>query len=88
LIPEKEFPMLVFTRNVNEQIVILIPDQAEIVITYTHRERNGKIRLGIEAPREVTVHRREVWERVKARSLSVSRHPMRDNQLTFPLSGS
>ena len=27
--------------------------------------RGDKVRLGIEAPREVTVHRREVYEKIK-----------------------
>ena len=53
--------MLVFTRKRNEQVVI---DQ-NIVITVV--EITGdRIRLGIEAPREVPVHRREVYDAIHA----------------------
>jgi sRNA-binding carbon storage regulator CsrA len=71
LIREKEFPMLVFTRDIGDEVVILIPDQPEIVIKYTRKHRHSKIVLGIQAPREVTVHRREVWEGIKARALAL-----------------
>lgn len=50
--------MLVLTRNLGEQIVI----GEEIVITVVAATR-GRIRVRIEAPPEVSVHRREVQER-------------------------
>ncbi len=51
--------MLVFTRKKNEQVVI----DENIVITVV--EISGeRIRLGIEAPREVPVHRREVYDAI------------------------
>lgn len=52
--------MLVLSRKKNESIVI----RDDIVITVVD-VRGDKVRLGIEAPREVTVHRREVYEAIK-----------------------
>jgi carbon storage regulator len=49
--------MLVFTRGKKQQIVI----DDNIVVTVVDI-RGEKIRLGIEAPREVAVHRREVHD--------------------------
>lgn len=56
--------MLVLSRKVGERIVL--PD---CNVTVTLLEINGnKIRLGISAPPEVTVHREEIWRRLKAAS--------------------
>jgi len=52
--------MLVFARKEQESIII----RDDIVITVT-KVQGDKVRLGIEAPREVTVHRREVYEKLK-----------------------
>lgn len=52
--------MLVLSRKKNESIVI----NDDIVIMVVD-VRGDKVRLGIQAPREVTVHRREVYEAIK-----------------------
>ena len=52
--------MLVLSRKKSETIVI----GDDIVITVVEIRRD-KVRLGIEAPKEVTVHRREVYEAIK-----------------------
>ena len=49
--------MLVLSRKKNESIVI----DENIVITVVEI-RGDKVRLGIEAPREVPIHRSEVYE--------------------------
>lgn len=49
--------MLILSRKLNEQIVI----GDEIVITVV-AIRGGNVRLGIEAPNHVPVHRQEVYE--------------------------
>lgn len=54
--------MLVLSRKKGEKIVI----GDNIVITIVDI-RGDKVRLGIEAPREVDVHRREVYEAIHAR---------------------
>lgn len=52
--------MLVLSRKKNESIVI----DGQIVITVIEI-RGDKVRLGIEAPREVPIHREEVYEAIK-----------------------
>lgn len=52
--------MLILTRKKNEQIMI----GNDIVITVTDI-RGDKIRLGVEAPKEVPVHRSEIYEAIK-----------------------
>ncbi|HTU91799.1 MAG TPA: carbon storage regulator [Gemmataceae bacterium] len=53
--------MLVLARKCGEAIII---PEANVVITIL--EKHGdRIRVGIEAPPDLMVHRREVWERIQ-----------------------
>jgi len=52
--------MLVLSRKTNESIVI--NDNIRVTVTDI---RGDKVRLGIDAPRDVPVHRSEVWEAIK-----------------------
>ncbi len=52
--------MLVLSRKKNESIVI--NDDITIVVVEI---RGDKVRLGIEAPKEVPVHRNEVYEAIR-----------------------
>lgn len=52
--------MLVLSRKKNESIVI--NDDITIVVVDI---RGDKVRLGVEAPKEVPVHRREVFEAIR-----------------------
>ena len=52
--------MLVLSRKKNESIVI----NNEITIVVVEI-RGDKVRLGVEAPREVPVHRREVYDAIQ-----------------------
>lgn len=51
--------MLVLSRKKNESIVI----NEDIVVTIVEI-RGDKVRLGIEAPRDIPVHRREVLDAI------------------------
>ena len=52
--------MLVLSRKKNESIVI--NDDITIVVVEI---RGDKVRLGVQAPREVPVHRNEVYEAIQ-----------------------
>ncbi len=52
--------MLVLSRKKNESIII----NDHITVTVVEI-RGDKVRLGIEAPKDVTVHRREVYEAIQ-----------------------
>lgn len=52
--------MLVLSRQRDESIII----GDNIVVTVVD-VRGDKVRLGIDAPREVSVHRREVYEAIQ-----------------------
>lgn len=53
--------MLVFARKVGE--AICIGDEIEIVVIEV---RGEQVRVGIDAPREIPVHRKELFEQIKA----------------------
>ena len=52
--------MLVLTRRINESIVI--NDDVSILVVEV---RGDRVRLGIEAPKDVAVHRKEVYDVIK-----------------------
>ena len=52
--------MLVLSRKKDEKIVI--GDNITIMVIEI---RGDKVRLGIDAPRDITVHREEVYEAIK-----------------------
>ena len=52
--------MLVLSRKLNEKIII--DDQIEITVVGIE---NGKVQLGIEAPKEIEIMRKELLEDVK-----------------------
>ena len=52
--------MLVLSRKKDEKIVI-----GDSITLMVIEIRGDKVRLGIDAPRDVTVHREEVYEAIK-----------------------
>ncbi len=59
--------MLVLSRKKNESIVI--NNDITVVVVEI---RGDKVRLGVEAPKEVPVHRREVYEAIKRHELPLT----------------
>ncbi len=57
--------MLVLSRKCDQKIVI--GDDGGIKITIVDIG-NGRVRIGIEAPRGLPVHREEVWEEIQRRA--------------------
>ncbi len=53
--------MLVLSRKKDEQIVVTINGQ--LVRVRVLQIDGNKVRLGIDAPPEIAVHREEVWKR-------------------------
>jgi carbon storage regulator len=52
--------MLILTRRVGETFII--GDDIKITVCSV---RNGQLRIGIEAPKHVSIHRKEVYERIQ-----------------------
>ena len=59
--------MLVLTRKVNQSIII--GDGIEVVVLEV---RGEQVRLGIKAPRNVEVHRKEIFEQIHAENEAAS----------------
>lgn len=53
--------MLVLTRSSGERLII---GDGEITLTVLD-VRGNQVRLGIDAPRHVTVHREEIYKKIK-----------------------
>lgn len=62
--------MLVLSRKKNESIII--NDDITVVVVEI---RGDKVRLGIEAPKEVPVHRNEVYEAIRRNQESSPEQP-------------
>ncbi|MHB1551227.1 MAG: carbon storage regulator CsrA [Vulcanimicrobiaceae bacterium] len=59
--------MLVLSRKVNQSI--MVGDNVRIVVVGVDRDQ---VKLGIEAPREISVHRSEIYEEIQRANLSAA----------------
>ncbi|MBL8086884.1 MAG: carbon storage regulator CsrA [Chthonomonas sp.] len=59
--------MLVLTRKVNQSIVI--NEEIEVVVLEV---RGEQVRLGIRAPKNVPVHRKEIFEQIQDENRAAS----------------
>ena len=62
--------MLVLSRKKGESVII-----CENIVVTVVEIRGDKVRLGIEAPEDVPVHRREVYEAIKRAEGSQTKSP-------------
>lgn len=53
--------MLILSRRPEEEIVI----NDNIIVRIIQVRRDGNVRLGIDAPKNVTIHRREIYDKIK-----------------------
>jgi carbon storage regulator len=61
--------LLVLTRKVHQSI--MIGDDVEIVVTAIKGEQ---VRLGINAPREIPVHRKEIYELIHGQGIELPKN--------------
>lgn len=62
--------MLVLSRKINQSI--MIGDDIRIVVVAVDRDQ---VKLGIEAPRDVSVHRSEIYEEIQRANQSAAAAP-------------
>lgn len=66
--------MLVLSRKKNESIVI----NDNVVVTIVE-VRGDKVRIGIEAPRDVSVHRQEILDAILREKLKFPQQPSEES---------
>ncbi len=52
--------MLILTRRISESIII--GDDVKITVLGV---KGNQVRIGIDAPKDVSVHRKEIYDRIK-----------------------
>ncbi|MCK5566065.1 MAG: carbon storage regulator CsrA [Planctomycetes bacterium] len=67
--------MLVLSRQKDESIII--GDDVEITIVDV---RGDKVRLGINAPRSISVHRKEIYEAIQREKAAAGKNEAADNE--------
>ena len=75
--------MLVLTRKKRESIAVGRRDGGEPMLTVTVLEiGSGRVRLGFQGDPDISIHRWELWERIRPRSSQTSHRTRRPRQLT------
>ncbi|MFN2448636.1 MAG: carbon storage regulator CsrA [Candidatus Baltobacteraceae bacterium] len=59
--------MLVLSRKINQSI--MVGDNVRVVVVAVDRDQ---VKLGIEAPREIAVHRSEIYEEIQRSNRSAA----------------
>ena len=55
--------MLILTRKIDESVII--GDDVKITVLGV---KGGQVRLGIDAPKHISVHRQEIYDRIQDES--------------------
>lgn len=56
--------MLILTRRVGESL--MIGDEVSVTVLGV---KGNQVRIGVNAPRDITVHREEIYERIKQENI-------------------
>jgi carbon storage regulator len=64
----KEKILLILTRRVNESV--MVGDQITVTVLSV---KGNQVRIGINAPKDVAVHREEIYDRMQAEKADVDR---------------
>jgi len=68
--------MLVLARRSNESI--MIGDEIEVVVIDI---KGDQVKLGIKAPKKVTVHRKEIYDEIKQENIAALATPFKPDAL-------
>ncbi len=68
--------MLVLTRKINERIII----STDIVVTVLSIDRD-QVKLGVQAPKDISVHREEVFEEIMRSNREAMMDSARKNEI-------
>lgn len=69
--------MLILTRRISESVII--GDNVKITVLGV---KGSQVRLGIDAPKDVSVHREEIYERIKQEKGHTHAAPASDDDTT------
>ncbi len=61
--------MLILTRRISESIVI--NDDIKITVLGV---KNYQVRLGIAAPKDISVHREEIYQKINMEKVELEKH--------------
>jgi carbon storage regulator len=66
--------MLILTRRVGE--TLMIGDDVTVTVLGV---KGNQVRIGVNAPKEVAVHREEIYERIKREQEASADHPVTED---------